>query len=226
MKSFTHSAFKNITNNESKLQFAHSLFNFQLQWLLLFTALVDSLQCYTSSVPSDDNVQTCTECEWCVTVQHHYGDPKHDYERGCGCLSDTIPEDGCLITTIEGNPSMCFKSCQTDKCNSHTELYGSSDGNGSSSAMATGSCLVAFIYMIMWFLWHRTWFIIDSLTNCIFIIFINFIENALSQVSFLKQIWQKLTASCSFKLSQIERRQFRGVNRLTPVKAPWHCSLQ
>ena len=121
--------------------------------LLFSAAMANDLVCFgytEDGTPSDNHTDTCNdEQEYCVTVQTIYKDGEIQYVRGCGAIDDDAAQEGCIITTIDGNDgSICYARCQTNMCNTHTNLQ----YNKNSSAMTTGSILVVF-YTTMIMMW-------------------------------------------------------------------------
>ena len=104
-------------------------------------------KCYTTPEPSDNKVVPCNadinKNEHCFTVQTTDMDGETEYKRGCAPADKDPVQQGCIVATVDGEEgSLCFESCTTDKCNTHTNL-------NSSAPLATGSLLAALFYMLM-----------------------------------------------------------------------------
>merc|ERR1711935_754258 len=115
-----------------------------LSLFLISAAMAAELKCYKTTEPSDEEVETCdgTKKDFCYTFQTTYNNGTTEYDRGC-YQEETPVQEGCIVAIADGKEgSICFESCNTDKCNNQKNL-------NSSAPLATGSLLAALFYMLM-----------------------------------------------------------------------------
>lgn len=103
-------------------------------------------KCYNSDPTDQTDVVTCNTANkagHCYTLQATDVKGKSQYDRGCNEITANTPTEGCVVATVDGEQgSICYQSCTSEKCNTHTNL-------NSSATLATGSILGALFYMMM-----------------------------------------------------------------------------